>query len=1052
MNVHFLALVSGAFLIASTSLSLAGIEAVSLADPALASGISGNGLSATPDLSPDGRFVVFSSSANNITPDDNNVWLDVFLRDRQSGTTTLISANTNGLGGNGYSGSPSLSTNGAWVAFESDASDLTDGDTNRTSDVFVRNTTLGLTTLVSVNTNGTSANGASTFPIITPDGRFVAFESTATDLVTNNCAGGIINIYLRDLVNNTTALASVSTNELDGGNGNSTLSGVSPDGRYVLFSSAANNLGSIKNDWGEVFLRDVLTQQTYWVSGDLSQSLGVLAECFNPVMSGDGRIIAFRGENFSGINFVARYDIASQTTQLISSNQHSFDISKADHPGPSISQDGSVIAYMNTTFSAEPNYTNNKQIYVWDAASQTNMLVSAAPDGIAHANSNSSSPVLSADGRTLAFLSLATNLDVNTPATSRGRIYIRNLVTGVTKLASLETNSNKPQEDDIEDPVLSADGSLIVFESASDGLVENDNNGENDVFLNNTQNGATDIISTRMPALESATASASSFMPANGLSGDGRFVVFSTAANNLAAGDTNLQRDVYMRDRVTGKIQLVSVNANGTSAGNGASAQPSISLDGRLVVFQSTSSDLVAGDTNKQTDVFIRDMTTGQTRFVSVGYGTTESAVGNSDSPTITPDGHYVVFRSNAKNLTSYFYPTFVYDLYAYDTGTGTIFQISSATTPIDNPTVVALVPNSQYIAYFQKDGLTRSSLYLGDLSTHVNELITNKTQTIALPAFSGDGRWMAYLGANNNMVFRDLVAKTNTSLAVRTNVWSISLNGDGSRVAYSAGFAPAPCNKRQVFVYDRTTGSNILVSANLSGVTIGNGDSRNPIISQDGRYVYFNSRATDLVADTDHNGTTDVFVRDLATGTTRLLSVNRFKTGAGNNLTTLKALSADGQVVAMESFASDLVPMDMNMTKDVFVLRVNETTQDSDNDGLADSWETQYFGNLDCDGTGDFDNDGMSDGAEFLAGTDPTDKQSALIVTQIGKPDQTGRLITWTAVSGNSYKIQYKTHLNDAVWEELSGTIKAESAVASKLDDTTNASEQRFYRVLLVP
>jgi Tol biopolymer transport system component len=395
-----------------------------------------------------------------------------------------------------------------------------------------------------------------------------------------------------------------------------------------------------------------------------------------------------------------------------------------------------------------------------------------------------------------------------------------------------------------------------------------------------------------------------------------------------------------------------------------------------------------------------------------------------------------------------------VYCLFAFDIETGANYQIMKAYYD-SNPSILAVSPDSQFAVYI--NNYPNRSLLTYNFVTRQSETITNiSDQTIASVAFSGDGRWMAYLNAitvtSNQVILRDLAAKTNTNFAVRTNVWSISLNGDGSRVAYSVGLAPAPCNKRQVFVYDRTTGSNILVSANLSGVKIGNGDSRNPIISPDGRYVYFNSRATDLVADSDTNRTTDVFVRDLTAGTTRLLSVNRFKTGAGNNLTTLKALSADGKVVAMESFASDLISMDGNMTKDVFVLRVNETAEDSDNDGLADSWETRYFGNLDRDGTGDFDHDGMSDGAEFLAGTDPTDKQSALIVTQIGKPDQTGRLITWAAVPGNSYKIQYKTNLNDAVWEELSGTIKAESTVASKSDDTPNASDQRFYRVLLVP
>jgi Tol biopolymer transport system component len=1058
MITRIISLVCGVLLVASSHLCQAGIEPVSIAGSALAASVSGNGISAASEMSPDGRFVVFSSLANNLATNDYNYYLDVFLRDRLSGITTLISANPDGFSGNGYSGSPSMSTNGAWIAFESNASDLTAGDTNRATDVFVRNTTLGLTALVSVNTNGTPGNRASSTPIITPDGRFVAFESAATDLVTNDIAINYVNVYIRDLASNTTVLASVSTNGLSGGDGASSLAAISADGRYALFLSAARNLGAIPApiNGSEVILRDMQTQCTYWVSTNVSQLLkiGNFIEHFNPVMSADGHSIAFRSKNGTQ-NLVSRHDLLSNTTFVISSNLYQSYISKGAYSGPSISQDGSVVAYMDVAL--EPGSDNRmiKQVYVWDAVSNTNTLATVASDGSTPGNADSINPVLSADGRTLAFLSMATNLDANTLTGGPARLFIRNLTTGVTKLASSETNPEKAPGDVAEDPSLSADGGLVAFSSFADGLVDNDNNGQEDVFVNNVQTGATELISSKSSTMESLTASASSFMAANGMSSDGRFIVFSTAANDLVAGDTNLQKDVYERDLVTGKVLLVSGNADGTGPGNGCSMRPSVSADGSLVAFQSTSTDLVTGDTNGTSDVFLRDMATGQTRLISTAYGGVGSAWGVSDCPVITPDGHFVIFRSNARNLTAVLYSSSIYDLYVYNTETGTSYQ-TSIVGGFGIPPILSISPKSQFAAYVEITDPLHNSLYVSDFFNHAAVLITNNIQTGILPAFSGDGRWLAYLKAvtatSNQVILRDLMAKTNTSFGVRTNVWKISLNGDGSRVAYSVGITPAPCNKRQIFVYDMISGSNILVSANISGVRAGNGDSRDPIISPDGRYVYFNSRATDLVADADVNGTTDVYVRDLTTGTTRLLSFNRFKTGSGNNLSVIKALSADGQVAAMESFASDLIPMDLNMTKDVFVLRVNETVEDFDNDGLPDSWELKYFGSLDRDGTGDFDNDGMSDGAEFLAGTDPADKQSALIVTEIGKPDATGRLITWAAVAGNSYKIQYKTHLNDAAWEELSGTIKAESAVVSKLDDTTNGSEQRFYRVMLVP
>lgn len=1012
-------------------------------------------------MSPDGRFVVFSSFANNLTTNDYNYYLDVFLRDREYSTTTLISVTPDGSSGNAYSGSPSMSTNGAWIAFESDASDLVPGDTNQTTDVFVRNTTLGLTALVSVNTNGSSANGTSTYPLITPDGRFVAFESMATDLVTNTILTrtqygreGAISIYLRDLSSNTTVLASVSTNGTSGGDGDSKLAAVSSDGRYVLFTSTANMFDSPSISGVNVYLRDTQTQQTILVSTNVSHY--PTEGCFDPVMSADAQAIAF-GVSIAPVSLVMRYDLAANSNLTISSHSIAWYNKTDAYPKQSISDDGGTIASLDFTRNAVSSVTRTNQIYVWDSWSETNNIVTVAPDGSTPGNADSFCPVLSANGAMLVFLSLATNLDVNTPVGFNARMFIRNLDSGITRVLSVETNQNKQPGDVLSPPIVNTDGSLIAFGSTSDGLVDNDNNGEEDVFISKTQTGATELTSTRLSTVESKTASGSSYMPSKGISSDGRFIAFSTFADNLLAGDTNRQRDVYIRDIATGKTTLASVNMDGTGAGNDASYQPSISDDGNLVVFQSRASDLASGDTNGTSDVFIRDMATGQTRLVSAKYDGTGSASGTSDSPAITPDGHYVIYRSNARNIISSFGSDPSCKAFAYEVATGSNYVLIFNGKPITNPTLLAISPDSRYAALYGSVGNLATAFIINDLTTRVGETTVNVTGTLSGPtSFSSDGRWLSFETDSGPAYFLNLydqVAKTNKIVGVGKWILKTSLNADGTRVAYDRiGTPPLPANVRQIFVYDATSGSNILVSANLAGDNGGNANSRNAIISPDGRYVYFNSRATDLVADTDNNGSTDVFVRDLTTGTTRLLSVNRFNTGSGNNLSVIKALSADGQVVAMESFASDLIASDFNMAKDVFVLRVNESVADSDNDGLPDSWEIQYFGNLDRDGTGDFDNDGMSDAAEFLAGTNPTDMNSVLMVIQLGEATDTGRIISWLAVPGKTYKVQYKTNLNAAAWADLPGTVTADVEATSITDDTTNGSEQRFYRVVLVP
>ncbi len=1066
MNMKTVVLVFLAYLAASSRVCLADIEPVSFVDPSIANSLSANGYSAMSEISPDGRYVVFESIASNLATNDYNYCADVFLRDRQSGTTILISANPDGFSGHGGSSSSSMSTNGAWVAFESDAEDLAAGDDNGVTDVFLRSVTLGQTSLVSVNTNGTSANGPSTFPIITPDGRFVAFESAATDLVTNvsamvNMRGSGINVYLRDLSSNATFLASGSSNGFAGGDGESKLSAVSADGRYVLFSSFAKNIGAPLNSGSDIYLRDIQAQSNYWVSTNVAQLLGVgryikySANCFNPVMSGDGRSIAFRViKDYSSL--IVRHDLASNTTLVISSNRYPTFVFPSDYTGPAISEDGGVIAYAEVDKKYINTTTN--QIYVWDSISKTNTMVTWAPDGKTFGNAGSDCPVLSADGSTLAFLSAATNLVAGTSAEAHVRLYLRDLAAGVTKLGNQETNPSKPLGDVLEYPVLSADGSLAAFGCSSDGLVDSDNNGVDDVFINHTETGITELVSSRSPVLDFTIASSGSFIAENGLSRDGRFAVFSTAADNMVAGDANVAWDIFVRDLQTKDLILVSGNIDGIGTGNGSSMLPSISADGNLVAFQSEASDLVSGDTNKTTDVFLYDLATREIRLVSAAYGGTGSALGASESPVITHDGRTVVFRSKAKNLTSKTFTDSLPKLYARDIAAGSNVVISFNNLPIGNPLLLDIAPDSQRIAFVGNASLGAMPLYIHDISAQLSENIdTITSQTHPLATFSGDGRWLAYLNAvttkSNNLILRDLVAKTNLTLGVDGGVWKISFNGDGSRLAYEAlGTVSMPTNTHQIFVFDRAQGSNILVSATVGGDNGGNGDSRNPILSQDGRYVYFNSHATDLANVVDQQIWADVFVRDLNDGTTRLLSVNRFKTGAGNSQSVLRALSADGKVVAIESVASDLVPMDLNMSKDVFVLRLNAAVEDSDNDGLSDSWEIEHFGSLDRNGAGDYDGDGMSDSAEYLAGTNPADKQSALVITQIGKVGEPGRLINWKAIPGKTYAIQFKSNLNATAWENLAGTIKADSITASKSDDTINGSEQRFYRVLLVP
>src|SRR5215831_6245900 len=169
----------------------ASLKLVSVPDPSITPAASGSGNSSLPIATPDGRYVLFASSANNLVaplntnsvPPQLPLRLNVFLRDRLAGTTALVSVNLSGISGNGDSLPTGISSDGRYALFESAASDLVLNDTNSANDVFIRDLVAGTTSVVSVDTNGVCGNGSSRGSTITPDGRYVAFVSAANDLV-----------------------------------------------------------------------------------------------------------------------------------------------------------------------------------------------------------------------------------------------------------------------------------------------------------------------------------------------------------------------------------------------------------------------------------------------------------------------------------------------------------------------------------------------------------------------------------------------------------------------------------------------------------------------------------------------------------------------------------------------------------------------------------------------------------------------------------------------------------------------------------------------------
>lgn len=334
---------------------------------------------------------------------------------------------------------------------------------------------------------------------------------------------------------------------------------------------------------------------------------------------------------------------------------------------PSISADGNVVAFMSLANNLVAGDTNGaRDIFVRNRLTGETRRVSLASDG-AQANGDSWEPAISADGNWVAFSSDATNL---VPGDTNGKrdVFVRNLQTGETVRVSVATGGGQANGNSRE-PRISGDGRVIAFTSDATNLVPGDTNGVADVFIHNRSTGGTD----RVSAGASGQGNGPSRDPA--ISSDGSVVAFCSAASNLVAGDTNGADDVFVRS--AGAIIRVSVSSTGAQ-GNSHSQDPSISGDGRLVVFKSFATNLVADDTNQVSDIFLYDLQAKSTQRVNLtSFG--KQADADSVDPAISRDGGFVAFASRATNLAVND-TNGLFDIFLRDRSAGITRRLSAAT------------------------------------------------------------------------------------------------------------------------------------------------------------------------------------------------------------------------------------------------------------------------------------------------------------------------------------------------------------------------------------
>jgi Tol biopolymer transport system component len=774
---------------------------------AAGSGTAANGSSRFPAVSADGRYVAFSSDASNLLPGPRLTGRNVFLHDRATGKTTLIShaSASSSTPGNGPSQDAAVSSGGTWVLYYSQATNLVPGqqDQPSTVDLFLYERATGKTTLVSHASSAaaTAGNLRSSDSLMTPDGGWIAFESLAGDLVPGLPTTGWYNVFLFERATGRITLASrAADSPLAGAAYDCHLSGLSADGRRVSFSTGAGNLlpaGADANQAADAFVFDRVTGAVTLVSAASPGVSGNL-ESSGPVLSADGNWVAY----------------STQATNLVAG--------KRDGNGLS-----DVVLYSLPSASAR--------------------LVTLHPPGLGSVTPLGASRAVdvSADGRYSVFTSLASNLvpgQQDTNGVPDVFLYDRGLrqITRVSREAGSADFGLG----------ISADGRFVVYQSTSTGTVPGqvDTNaadeGGSDVFLFDRTTGATTLVSHAAGSPVTTGNHASGFAR---ISADGTWILFSSAATDLVAGQNPSPSvyNAYLYDRNTGQVVLLSHKFGDPSQpANGGSFPAGLSADGQVILLLSLATDLIPDltpnqDTNGESDAFVVDRTAGITSLVSRTATDPTSAVGVFDA-VLSADGGTVAFLSDSNEVVPGQTGLDDTNLFLHDLGSGEIRLVSHAAgSPADTRGAsrpFSLSADGRWVAFASTGGLVAGQInttgtynvFLYDRDAGTSRLVSHASGSAVTtgngfethwPSISADGRIVTFRSRSTNLI------------------------------AGQTGPAPST-GPLSLFVYDRATGANTLVTRSvLDPHRAGNGDTDSSLVSASGNLVLFSSAASDLVA-----------------------------------------------------------------------------------------------------------------------------------------------------------------------------------------------------------
>jgi len=785
-----------------------------------------NGTSLPLATTPDGRYTLFSSTANNLVPGDTNGQTDLFLYDILKDVYSRVSVgtgNSQALGGDSTQGK--MDAEARYICFSSRANNLVSGDINGREDVFLHDRNTGITICLSRREGSVNPNGG-TDATMALGGRYAGLSINRT-----HPAGRPYSAYVYDIVEQTYILVSKDStgNPADG---ESYMRDISENGRFVLFASNATNLDPRATD-GRYYLylhdRDS-DDDGVFDSGETRTKLASLEGEGNPealtpigwsapelahgMIGGNWRVLFSPGGTLLHL-----YDVVRNETMMMET-KWSPDLSGLT----SISEDARQLVYPKLMPGG------HVQLLWRDMETGETRIASVTSVGqeanvAMTGNAGFGQRLLSQAGQCVTFGALD-SVDVAwAPGDFNGvsDVFRRNFhhqtTTGVSVTIGKRPNSAAGS------PSVSYDGSVIAFISDADDLVPGDFNEKADVFI---KMGGTIL---RIMANGGAEPNGHSETPA--VSADGRFVAFVSEATNMITNDGNNYKDVFLYEMANNSLMRIS-NGMGGSTPNEESVQPSISRNGEYVVFTSVAGNLVLNDTNNASDVFLFNRINGTLIRIQGAAGQPN---GNSSDAVISADGAYVAFISEASNLvpgdTNNRDDVFVYEV---ATGQMTIVRAHNGALANRNAFTLDINEDGRYVAFCSNstnlvpnDTNDRRDIFVWDRLTGQMELVSvdsygrQGNRDSIDPSISADGRHVAFLSESSNFMPGD------------KDIDYGPLGGEGS-VAYDV----------DVFVRDRVR-QWLYYGVSSANGSPANRPSQSPKLSGDGQSVVFVTHASNL-------------------------------------------------------------------------------------------------------------------------------------------------------------------------------------------------------------